>query len=63
MRAIMKVCVLLLGGLVILSGCSALSALLPGDAEPTAEAVPTVPEPTAVAAASGFIFYNSFATW
>ena len=55
MQTLVKYVVLMVSGLLALSGCSAMTALLPPVAQPT--------EAAAAATVDGFIFYNSYASW
>ncbi len=55
MQTLTKYVVLMISGLLVLSGCTAITAMLPPAVEPT-EAAPA-------AAVGSFTFYNSYASW
>ncbi len=72
MKTFVKLLVLMLGGMVVLSGCSTISSMLAGGSEDAAAAVemPASDAPSAdeVVAAPAepvilFTFYDSFANW
>ena len=72
MKTFVKLLVLMLGGMVVLSGCSTISSMLTGGSEDAAAAVemPASDAPSAdeVVAAPAepvilFTFYDSFANW
>lgn len=55
MQTLVKYVILMVSGLLALSGCTAMTALLPPVAQPT-EAAPA-------ATVDSFTFYNSYASW
>lgn len=68
MRTLIKILVLMVSGLVILSGCDTVTTLLQPAVKPAADSNPTPPtaaevQPTSTPAMSGFMFYNSYAAW
>lgn len=68
MRTLIKILVLMMSGLVILSGCDMGTTLLQPAVKPAADSNPTTPaaaevQPTSAPAMSGFMFYNSYAAW
>jgi len=68
MRTLINVLVLMMSGLVILSGCDTVTTLLQPAVKPAADSNPTTPtaaeaQPTSAPAMRGFMFYNSYAAW
>lgn len=68
MRTLIKVLVLMVSGLVILSGCDTVTALLRPAVKPAADSNPTTSaaaevQPTSAPAMISFMFYNSYAAW
>lgn len=55
MQTLVKYVILMVSGLLALSGCTAMTALLPPVAQPT--------EASPAATVDGFTFYNSYASW
>lgn len=55
MQTLIKYVVLMMSGLLALSGCTAMTALLPPAAQPT--------EASPAATVGSFTFYNSYASW
>lgn len=55
MQTLVKCVILMVSGLLALSGCTAITALLPPAAQPT--------EAPRAATVGSFTFYNSYASW
>ncbi|MCY4072218.1 MAG: hypothetical protein OXG60_13050 [Chloroflexi bacterium] len=72
MKSLAKLILLLVGSLIVLSGCSALSSMLFGDSkdaavevqQPSTDTSTVVEEePAPVEEVISFTFYDSFANW
>ena len=68
MRTLVKYLVLMMSGLVIFSGCNAVTTLLQPAMAPNPTTGPIVPtaaeaQPTPAPAVGHFMFYNSYAAW